>query len=161
MSRGDAAAATRRHSMETSRGDAAAVGRGRLVDRHAPRYGNYARIHAFAAARRAPDRVDAACTSDDCVGDATCTVRCPVPPPSCVGLVEDFNSGLRVGEDVAGETVGLDTFRRHKYPRPRRSLPPPRSIKRRGRGVAATRLLCSQVPAEPPGRRVRQLFEEY
>ena len=71
-------------------------------------YGNYARIAAFASSLDHPDEVDAKCVDGK-------HHACKLPPPSCVGIVSDFNSGLKKKARIDGEYLDDKEYRNHKY----------------------------------------------
>ena len=71
-------------------------------------FGNYARIQAFASSFDHPHEVDAKCTTGH-------NGSCILPPPSCIGIVEDFNSGLKNKTDVGGKYLDDEHYRNHKY----------------------------------------------
>ena len=71
-------------------------------------YGNYARISAFASSLDHPDEVDAKCVDGK-------RHACKLPPPSCVGIVNDFNSGLKAKARIDGKFLDDKDYRNHKY----------------------------------------------
>ena len=71
-------------------------------------YGNYARISAFASSLDHPDEVDAKCVDGK-------RHACKLPPPSCVGIVNDFNSGLKPKARIDGKFLDDKDYRNHKY----------------------------------------------
>ena len=71
-------------------------------------YGNYARIAAFASSLDHPDEVDAKCVDGK-------HHACKLPPPSCVGIVNDFNSGLKAKAKIDGKYLKDEEYRNHKY----------------------------------------------
>jgi len=76
-------------------------------------FGNHARLAAFAAARAAPDAVDA-----KCVGAGHYSQSCAVPPPpaGCAGAVADFNAGLATNAtDIEGGHVDEADYERARY----------------------------------------------
>ena len=40
---------------------------------------------------------------------------CKLPPPSCVGIVNDFNSGLKPKARIDGKFLDDKDYRNHKY----------------------------------------------
>ena len=71
-------------------------------------YGNYARIAAFASSLDHPEEVDAKCVDGK-------HHACKLPPPSCVGIVNDFNSGLKAKAKIDGKYLKDEEYRNHKY----------------------------------------------
>ena len=71
-------------------------------------YGNYARISAFASSLDHPDEVDAKCVDGK-------RHACKLPPPSCIGIVNDFNSGLKAKARIDGKFLDDKDYRNHKY----------------------------------------------
>ena len=55
-----------------------------------------------------PDEVDAKCVDGK-------RHACKLPPPSCVGIVNDFNSGLKAKARIDGKFLDDKDYRNHKY----------------------------------------------
>ena len=63
---------------------------------------------AFASSLDHPDEVDAKCVDGK-------RHACKLPPPSCVGIVNDFNSGLKAKARIDGKFLDDKDYRNHKY----------------------------------------------